>query len=227
MADVLTTYAGVQPDKIAVIDDRLGVDVRTVTYAEFEAGDQPARPRPGRPRRRSRASRSCGAGRTRWASPTSSSPPARSGRRRCPLNYRLSDDEAAYVTDHSDATVVYVDASTPRCSSGCGPRSRRSQEILVFDGPAPSGMTGVDELMAAAPTTPPEEPAATRRHRRHDDLHVGHDRQAEGRAAAQRRRPGAGRGDAAVHRLHARRRLHHDRAALPQRSRRVHGPRRW
>ena len=27
-----------------------------------------------------------------------------------PLNYRLSDEEAAYVTDHSDATVVYVDA---------------------------------------------------------------------------------------------------------------------
>ena len=27
-----------------------------------------------------------------------------------PLNYRLSDDEAAYVTDHSDAVLVYVDA---------------------------------------------------------------------------------------------------------------------
>jgi acyl-CoA synthetase (AMP-forming)/AMP-acid ligase II len=27
-----------------------------------------------------------------------------------PLNYRLSDDEAAYVTDHSDSEVVYVDA---------------------------------------------------------------------------------------------------------------------
>ena len=27
-----------------------------------------------------------------------------------PLNYRLSDEEAAYVTDHSDATIVYVDA---------------------------------------------------------------------------------------------------------------------
>ena len=27
-----------------------------------------------------------------------------------PLNYRLSDEEAAYVTDHSDAVLVYVDA---------------------------------------------------------------------------------------------------------------------
>ena len=27
-----------------------------------------------------------------------------------PLNYRLSDEEAAYVVDHSDATTVYVDA---------------------------------------------------------------------------------------------------------------------
>ena len=32
-------------------------------------------------------------------------------------------------------------------------------------------------------------------------------------------------GDAAVHRLHARRRLHHDRPAVPLRSRRVHGHR--
>ena len=27
-----------------------------------------------------------------------------------PLNYRLAPDEAAYVTDHCDATLVYVDA---------------------------------------------------------------------------------------------------------------------
>ena len=27
-----------------------------------------------------------------------------------PLNYRLSDEEATYVTDHCDATIVYVDA---------------------------------------------------------------------------------------------------------------------
>jgi acyl-CoA synthetase (AMP-forming)/AMP-acid ligase II len=34
-----------------------------------------------------------------------------------PLNYRLSDDEAAYVTDHCDAGFVYVDASSRRCSN--------------------------------------------------------------------------------------------------------------
>jgi acyl-CoA synthetase (AMP-forming)/AMP-acid ligase II len=28
-----------------------------------------------------------------------------------PINYRLTDDEAAYVTDHCDATIVYVDAA--------------------------------------------------------------------------------------------------------------------
>ena len=27
-----------------------------------------------------------------------------------PLNYRLSDEEAAYVTDHSDTSIVIVDA---------------------------------------------------------------------------------------------------------------------
>ena len=30
-------------------------------------------------------------------------------------------------------------------------------DILVFDGPAPDGMTAVDELMAAASTEPPPE----------------------------------------------------------------------
>ena len=79
MPDLLTAYAQAQPDKLAVIDDRLGVDVRTVTYAEFEAVTNRLahvlRDHGVGPGRR----RSCGAARTRWASPTSSSPPARSG----------------------------------------------------------------------------------------------------------------------------------------------------
>ena len=37
MTDLLTAYAASQPDKIAVIDDRGGSDVRKCTYAELEA----------------------------------------------------------------------------------------------------------------------------------------------------------------------------------------------
>ena len=44
-------------------------------------------------------------------------------------------------------------------------------------------------------------------------------------ALRRRRRPGSSGGDAAGHRLHARRRLHHDRAAVSLRTGRVHGRR--
>ena len=39
-----------------------------------------------------------------------------------PVNYRLADDEAAYVVDHCDATVAYVDAeSAPMFGAPPGP----------------------------------------------------------------------------------------------------------
>jgi acyl-CoA synthetase (AMP-forming)/AMP-acid ligase II len=160
MPDVLTTYAGVQPDKIAVIDDRLGVDVRTVTYAEFEAvTNQLAHVL---------AAHGAGPGvKVVWCGQNSMGianlvvAARKVGATAVPLNYRLSDEEAAYVTDHSDATVVYVDSEYAALFERVRSEIPKVQEILVFDGPAPPGMTGVDELMAAAPTTPPDEPAAT------------------------------------------------------------------
>ena len=69
-----------------------------------------------------------------------------------PLNYRLSPEEAAYVTDHCDATIVYVDAEFAPLFEQIRRRSRRSQHVLVFDGPALDGMTAVDPLIDAAPT---------------------------------------------------------------------------
>jgi non-ribosomal peptide synthetase component E (peptide arylation enzyme) len=36
MADLLTTHAETQPDKVAVVDDRRGTDVRILTYLELE-----------------------------------------------------------------------------------------------------------------------------------------------------------------------------------------------
>src|SRR4029079_2935318 len=159
MPDVLTPYAGVQPDKIAVVDDRLGVDVRTVTYAEFEAvTNQLAHVL---------AAHGAGPGvKVVWCGQNSMGianlvvAARKVGATAVPLNYRLSDEEAAYVTDHSDATVVYVDSEYASLFERVRSEIPKVQEILVFDEPATSGMTGVDELMAAAPSTPPEEPAA-------------------------------------------------------------------
>ena len=110
MADFLTSHADLQPKTLAVVDDRPDGTIIRWTYAELETAGQPARARARRPRRRAGARRSCGAARTRPASSSWSTPPARSAQRRCRSTTGCRDEEAAYVTDHCDATVVYVDA---------------------------------------------------------------------------------------------------------------------
>ncbi|MCU1399443.1 MAG: putative fatty-acid--CoA ligase, partial [Acidimicrobiales bacterium] len=110
MPDVLTVYAQMQPDKIAVIDDRPDGTVTSLTYDELEQRtnrvanvllDLGARP---------------GETMVIWCGQNSIGIVTMVGAARkigltaVPLNYRLSDEEAAYVTDHCDATIVYVDA---------------------------------------------------------------------------------------------------------------------
>src|SRR5215217_6223258 len=159
MPDLLTAYAQAQPDKVAVIDDRVGVDVRTVTYAEFEEVTN----------RLAHVLRAHGVGpgvKVVWCGQNSMGianlvvAARKVGATAVPLNYRLSDEEAAYVTDHSDATVVYVDAEFAPLFERVRAEIPKVRDILVFDGAAPAGMTGVDELMAAAATDPPPEPDA-------------------------------------------------------------------
>ncbi len=75
-----------------------------------------------------------------------------------PLNYRLSPEEAAYVTDHCDATIVYVDAEFAPLFEQIRAEIPKVEHVLVFDGPAPAGMTEVDPLIAAAPSTDPVPP---------------------------------------------------------------------
>lgn len=158
MADVLTTYAQVQPDKLAVIDDRHG-DVRSATYAEFERiTNQLAHVM---------QARGVGPGvKVVWCGQNSIGiatlvvAARKLGATAVPLNYRLSDEEAAYVTDHSDATIVYTDSEFAPMFARVRADIPKVTEILVFDGPAPEGMTAVDELVAAASPEPPAEPAA-------------------------------------------------------------------
>ena len=57
-----------------------------------------------------------------------------------PLNYRLSDEESAYVTDHSDATIVYADAELAPMFERIRDQIPKVAEVLVFDGAAPAGM---------------------------------------------------------------------------------------
>jgi fatty-acyl-CoA synthase/long-chain acyl-CoA synthetase len=159
MPDLLTTYAQAQPDKLAVIDDRRGADVRKVTYAEFEALTNQL----------AHVLRDHGVGpgvKVVWCGQNSLGVATlivaarKAGATAVPLNYRLSDEESAYVVDHCDATVVYVDAEFAPLFERIRGDIPKVRDIFVFDGPTPEGMLPADELMAAAPTDPvPEVPA--------------------------------------------------------------------
>src|SRR4051812_27590533 len=105
MSDILTTYAQLQPDKLALVDDRAGREVRSFTHAELEE-------------RCNRLAHVLGArglgpgAKVAWCGQNSEGvvclvhAARKVGATAVPLNYRFSDEEAAFVTDHSDASVV-------------------------------------------------------------------------------------------------------------------------
>ena len=157
MPDLLTVHATTNPDKIAVVDDRGAGDVRVCTYAELEE----------------RANRLahvlvdhgvtpgskvvwCGQNSTGIVEMVNAS--RKIGSTAVPLNYRLSDEEAAYVTDHSDATVVFVDAEYAELFARIRGDIPNVEHVLVFDGAAPAGMVGCDALMQAASAEPLPDP---------------------------------------------------------------------
>ena len=62
-----------------------------------------------------------------------------------PLNYRLSDEEATYVTDHCDATIVYVDAEfAPMFERIRGELPEGAARSWCSTATAPDGMVDVD-----------------------------------------------------------------------------------
>src|SRR5918995_7403394 len=143
MPDLLTAYAQAQPEKVAVVDDRLGVDVRTVTYAEFEAVTNQL----------AHVLREHGVGpgvKVVWCGQNSMGianlvvAARKVGATAVPLNYRLSDEEAAYVTDHSDAAIVFVDAEFAPLFDRVRGDLPKVDTYLVFDGTAPDGMLSAD-----------------------------------------------------------------------------------
>jgi acyl-CoA synthetase (AMP-forming)/AMP-acid ligase II len=159
MSDFLTAYAAAQPDKVAVIDDRRGVDVRTRTFAELE----------DRSNRLANVLLEHGvtAGTTVvWCGQNSVgiveaiNACRKVGAVAVPLNYRLSDEEAAYVIDHSDAQTVYVDADFAPMVARVRGDIPKVQHVFVFDGDTPEGMTAVEPLLEAANNEPPPAPDA-------------------------------------------------------------------
>ncbi len=156
MPDLLTVHAATQPEKSAVVDDRGNGDIRTRTYAELEArANQLAHVLRGFGVR--------GGDKVVWCGQNSVgiveivNAARKVGATAVPLNYRLSDEEAAYVTDHSDAKLVYVDADYAPLFERIRSELPKVEVVLVFDGGAPDGMTACDPLVEKAPTGPPPD----------------------------------------------------------------------
>jgi acyl-CoA synthetase (AMP-forming)/AMP-acid ligase II len=71
-----------------------------------------------------------------------------------PLNYRLTADEAAYVTDNSDAKVAFIDAEHVTLFEEIRPRTPNLAHVLVFDGAAGNDMHAAEALLESADEAP-------------------------------------------------------------------------
>ena len=149
MPDLLTMYAAAKPDDVAVVDDRPDGTVLQLTWAELNAQANRLAA--------VLAERGAGPGtKVVWCGQNSIgvvtvvNAARKLGTTAVPLNYRLSDEEAAYVVDHCDATVAFVDAEMAPMFGRIRAEIPKVTSVLVFDGPTPEGMESADELMAVA-----------------------------------------------------------------------------
>ncbi len=149
MADILTEYAKVQGDKLAVVDDRPDGTIIRWNYAELEAKanqlgrvliDHGVAPKT----------------KVMWCGQNSVWVVAcmqacrKIGAVAVPLNYRLTPEEAAYVVDNSDSQVIFTDAEFAPLFAEIRNDIPQVREILVFDGTPADGMKDVLPLIEAA-----------------------------------------------------------------------------
>lgn len=156
--DPLTNLAAALGDKAALIDDRADGTVTTWSFAELEANAN----------RLARVLQELGveAGdRVLWCGHNSPWTVAcghaarKIGAVAVPLNYRLTADEAAYVTDNSDAKVAFIDAEHAALFEQIRPRTPGLAHVVVFDGEAGRNMLAAAPLIDAAEASPPAPPA--------------------------------------------------------------------
>jgi fatty-acyl-CoA synthase/long-chain acyl-CoA synthetase len=161
MADFLSAYAISQGTKLAFVDDRPDGTLRTLTFAQLNArSNQLANVLldlgvvPGE-------STVVWCGQNSIGLVLMINAARKLGITAVPLNYRLSDEEATYVTDHCDASVVYVDAEFAPMFERIRADLPKVQQYLVFDGSVPGGMVDIDTAMDAASEGEPSIPDTT------------------------------------------------------------------
>ena len=153
MPDMLTALAEQLGDKPALIDDRPDGDSLRWSYAELEANaNRLARVflmqgvRPG--------------DKVLWCGKNALWPVACGHAARkaaavsVPLNYRLTDEEAAYVTHNSDAKIAFIDAEYAPLFRRIRGEAPQLAHVIVFDGAADEGQLNAAELMAGVEDGP-------------------------------------------------------------------------
>ena len=118
-----------------------------------------------------------------------------------PINFRLTGAEVRYIVENAEAAALIVQDEL----AGIVEEVRADLPVpsgnLIHFGkaPCPAGYRAYEDLIAAASDGEPEQQVAPGRPM-DADVHLGHDRQAQGRAA----QPPGGRAAVAVHRDRAR-----------------------
>ncbi len=133
---MLAAMAQAAPDKPCVIDDRPGGSARMLTYSQFNStvnrlanGLLDLGVRPGE--------------HIMWLGQNSLEVTAivhaarKVGLVSVPLNYRLTDDEAVFVINDSDAVVVYADVAYAEMLERLQPRLDSVRHVVIFGGPGP------------------------------------------------------------------------------------------
>jgi fatty-acyl-CoA synthase/long-chain acyl-CoA synthetase len=157
MTDILTELAAKIGPRIALVDDRPGGRVDKWTFADLEArSNQLARLLvqlgvKGNDRVLSCGQNSC------WLVAMTNAV-RKVGAVGVPLNYRLTEDEASYVVDNSDAAIVFTDAEFAPLFAKIRAATPKVKTVIVFDGPALPGQEALASLIASVPGTPPELP---------------------------------------------------------------------
>lgn len=153
--DFLTARARATPNKLAAVDDRLDGSVETYTFAELEA----------RANRLARALLASGVtphDRVAWCGPNSIDGLiiTHAARKICvtsvAINYRLTDGEAAFVLNDSDAVVAWVDSEYADRFATIRERAPKLREVVVFGGPATAGQRGHVDYLRPHSDAPPD-----------------------------------------------------------------------
>ena len=148
--DTLTAMAAALPDKTAIVDDRPGEPVRSLTYRQFNAYVN----------RLANGLLDLGvaSGDTvMWLGQNSIEVSAfghaarKIGTVSVPLNYRLTDEESLYVINNSDAVLVFADTPFADMLDRIRSRLTSVNDVVIVSGDGPTGERAAAPVVAIHP----------------------------------------------------------------------------